>query len=252
MGVEALITNAYIFSQSKQYSERVKEEGLHKLLDFDGVIMTDSRVVPALGLRAGFDHKRGDPHLPARYRKRHLGTARYPHLPGRGPRDRGTGTCHHDGTAPRGKGTLRERCTDCRAGAGKLYPTSASGRERKSATSASPSARSVRSCRSWSPTGTGTSWTWSLPQNARSPARPASTSFCAGHPVMFRLPPRWAAIFLIPLPTHSMQKRGERSYYAREFRNRRTRRSSLLVCRLPAIRQNHSAPQKTGPASGPP
>ncbi|MEN6395769.1 MAG: tRNA guanosine(15) transglycosylase TgtA, partial [Methanoregula sp.] len=41
-GVEALITNAYIFSQSKQYSERVREEGLHKLLDFDGVIMTDS------------------------------------------------------------------------------------------------------------------------------------------------------------------------------------------------------------------
>jgi len=42
MGVEALITNAYIFSQSKQYSERVREEGLHKLLDFDGIIMTDS------------------------------------------------------------------------------------------------------------------------------------------------------------------------------------------------------------------
>ena len=42
MGVEALITNAYIFSQSNQYSERVREEGLHKLLDFDGVIMTDS------------------------------------------------------------------------------------------------------------------------------------------------------------------------------------------------------------------
>ncbi|HNX17008.1 MAG TPA: tRNA guanosine(15) transglycosylase TgtA [Methanoregula sp.] len=42
MGVEALITNAYIFSQSKQYSQRVKEEGLHKLLDFDGIIMTDS------------------------------------------------------------------------------------------------------------------------------------------------------------------------------------------------------------------
>ena len=42
MGVGALITNAYIFSQSRQYSERVKEEGLHKLLDFDGVIMTDS------------------------------------------------------------------------------------------------------------------------------------------------------------------------------------------------------------------
>jgi len=42
MGVEALITNAYIFSQSKQYSERVREEGLHNLLDFNGVIMTDS------------------------------------------------------------------------------------------------------------------------------------------------------------------------------------------------------------------
>jgi len=42
MGVEALITNAYIFSQSRQYSEQVKEQGLHRLLDFDGIIMTDS------------------------------------------------------------------------------------------------------------------------------------------------------------------------------------------------------------------
>jgi 7-cyano-7-deazaguanine tRNA-ribosyltransferase len=42
MGVEALITNAYIFSQSAQYRERALSEGLHKLLDFDGVIMTDS------------------------------------------------------------------------------------------------------------------------------------------------------------------------------------------------------------------
>ena len=42
MGVEALITNAYIFSQSQQYRERALNEGLHKLLDFDGVIMTDS------------------------------------------------------------------------------------------------------------------------------------------------------------------------------------------------------------------
>jgi len=42
MGVEALITNAYIFSQSKQYRERALSEGLHKLLDYDGVIMTDS------------------------------------------------------------------------------------------------------------------------------------------------------------------------------------------------------------------
>ncbi|MDD1704203.1 MAG: tRNA guanosine(15) transglycosylase TgtA [Methanoregula sp.] len=42
MGVEAIITNAYIFSQSKQYRERALLEGLHKVLDFDGVIMTDS------------------------------------------------------------------------------------------------------------------------------------------------------------------------------------------------------------------
>jgi 7-cyano-7-deazaguanine tRNA-ribosyltransferase len=42
MGVEALITNAYIISQSKQFRERALSEGLHKVLDFDGVIMTDS------------------------------------------------------------------------------------------------------------------------------------------------------------------------------------------------------------------
>jgi 7-cyano-7-deazaguanine tRNA-ribosyltransferase len=42
MGVEALITNAYIFSQSKQFRSRALSEGLHKVLDFDGVIMTDS------------------------------------------------------------------------------------------------------------------------------------------------------------------------------------------------------------------
>jgi 7-cyano-7-deazaguanine tRNA-ribosyltransferase len=42
MGVEALITNAYIFSQSSQYRERALGEGLHRVLDFDGIIMTDS------------------------------------------------------------------------------------------------------------------------------------------------------------------------------------------------------------------
>src|SRR5512136_3101134 len=42
MGVEALITNAYIFSQSKQFRERALSEGLHRVLDFDGIIMTDS------------------------------------------------------------------------------------------------------------------------------------------------------------------------------------------------------------------
>ncbi len=42
LGVEALITNAYIFHQSEQYRDAVQEKGLHDLLDFDGVIMTDS------------------------------------------------------------------------------------------------------------------------------------------------------------------------------------------------------------------
>lgn len=42
MGVEALITNAYIFHQSEQYRSTVMERGLHGLLDFDGLIMSDS------------------------------------------------------------------------------------------------------------------------------------------------------------------------------------------------------------------
>lgn len=42
MGIEALITNAYIFNQSDRFSGQVKEKGLHDLLGFDGVIMTDS------------------------------------------------------------------------------------------------------------------------------------------------------------------------------------------------------------------
>src|SRR4030042_1631344 len=42
MGVEALITNAYIFSQSREYRQRALAEGLPTVLDFDGVIMTDS------------------------------------------------------------------------------------------------------------------------------------------------------------------------------------------------------------------
>ncbi len=41
-GVEAIITNAYIFNQSMQYRDRALAEGLHSVLDFDGVIMTDS------------------------------------------------------------------------------------------------------------------------------------------------------------------------------------------------------------------
>lgn len=42
MGVQALITNAYIISRSSEFRERALAEGLHRMLDFDGLIMTDS------------------------------------------------------------------------------------------------------------------------------------------------------------------------------------------------------------------
>jgi 7-cyano-7-deazaguanine tRNA-ribosyltransferase len=39
-GFEAIITNAYILN--KRYGDKVVNEGLHKFLDFDGAVMTDS------------------------------------------------------------------------------------------------------------------------------------------------------------------------------------------------------------------
>ena len=42
MGAEGIITNAYIFSRSSEYRDRALSEGLHDLLGFDGLIMTDS------------------------------------------------------------------------------------------------------------------------------------------------------------------------------------------------------------------
>jgi len=42
LGVEALITNAYIFSKSEEFRERALKEGLHEILNFSGIIMTDS------------------------------------------------------------------------------------------------------------------------------------------------------------------------------------------------------------------
>ena len=41
-GFRALITNSYIIKNSPGLKEKALEEGLHKLLDFDGTIMTDS------------------------------------------------------------------------------------------------------------------------------------------------------------------------------------------------------------------
>ena len=42
MGVEGIITNAYIFSKSKEFREQAETRGLHDVLGFDGLIMTDS------------------------------------------------------------------------------------------------------------------------------------------------------------------------------------------------------------------
>lgn len=42
MGVEGIITNAYIFSKSEEFRSLALEKGLHEVLDFDGLIMTDS------------------------------------------------------------------------------------------------------------------------------------------------------------------------------------------------------------------
>ncbi|HJJ89291.1 MAG TPA: tRNA guanosine(15) transglycosylase TgtA [Methanocorpusculum sp.] len=42
MGVEGIITNAYIFSKSEEFRHQVLDRGLHNVLDFDGLIMTDS------------------------------------------------------------------------------------------------------------------------------------------------------------------------------------------------------------------
>ncbi len=41
-GVNALITNSYIIWKSRKLRDRALNEGIHRLLDFDGLIMTDS------------------------------------------------------------------------------------------------------------------------------------------------------------------------------------------------------------------
>ena len=42
MGAEGIITNAYIFSRSSEFRDQALSRGLHDLLGFDGLIMTDS------------------------------------------------------------------------------------------------------------------------------------------------------------------------------------------------------------------
>ena len=42
LGAGALITNAYIFYRSREFREPALARGLHDLLGFDGIIMTDS------------------------------------------------------------------------------------------------------------------------------------------------------------------------------------------------------------------
>ena len=42
MGAEGIITNAYIFSRSSEFRDQALSRGLHDLLGFDGLVMTDS------------------------------------------------------------------------------------------------------------------------------------------------------------------------------------------------------------------
>jgi 7-cyano-7-deazaguanine tRNA-ribosyltransferase len=42
IGASMLITNSYIIHQDKELAERALQNGLHRLLDFDGPVMTDS------------------------------------------------------------------------------------------------------------------------------------------------------------------------------------------------------------------
>ena len=41
-GFKSLITNSYIIKNSKELNEKAREVGLHEMLDFPGIIMTDS------------------------------------------------------------------------------------------------------------------------------------------------------------------------------------------------------------------
>jgi len=42
LGVRALITNSYIIRETPELKDRAEKEGVHSLLDFDGIVMTDS------------------------------------------------------------------------------------------------------------------------------------------------------------------------------------------------------------------
>ena len=42
LGFNGIITNSYIINQNRELRSRAMEEGIHSLLGFDGVIMTDS------------------------------------------------------------------------------------------------------------------------------------------------------------------------------------------------------------------
>ena len=159
MGVEALITNAYIFSQSRQYSERVKEEGLHRLLDFDGLIMTDSGSFQlSVYGEVSFTNEETLSY------QRAIGSDIWV------PLDLPTSPDADRITAERELAITMERLREakelfgndaplagpCRAGSSL---TSANRQEKQSVTSALLFAPSVRLCPSWRPTGTGISST---------------------------------------------------------------------------------------------
>ena len=177
MGVGALITNAYIFSQSNQYSERVREEGLHKLLDFDGVIMTDSGSFHSRSMARSRSptSRRSPTSATSEATSGCRSISPPPRMPTARPRNgnlrsRWNGSARQrnsSGTMPRLPGLVQ----------GSLYQDlrERAGKEVGDLGFSFCPIGAVVPLMGILP-GTGTSLTWSLPQTVRSPARPASTS----------------------------------------------------------------------------
>jgi len=42
MGAQCIFTNAYIIYQNKEIKERILKEGIHRYLNFNGIVATDS------------------------------------------------------------------------------------------------------------------------------------------------------------------------------------------------------------------
>ena len=127
MGVEALITNAYIFYRSDRFRDAALERGLHAVLDFPGVIMTDSGLFQ---LSVYGDVELGNRETLAFQQTDWLGDcrpARHPDAADGRPRD-GPGRGRDDARPDRrGPGIRRRRCAPRGPGPGRALRGPARG-----------------------------------------------------------------------------------------------------------------------------